>query len=72
MPQNALRVSSKLQGLLDKGLLDSLPVSFSAFCFDQMKDWELLFPAERDYFERLFGLLDQSADARERLFAPIR
>ena len=51
-------VSPALQKLLDKGLLDRLPVSFSAFCFDQMKDWALLFPAERSYYERLFGMLD--------------
>jgi len=62
-----------LQTLIDKGLLDRLSVSFSSFCLDQMKDWELLFPAERAYFERLFGLLDRSsAEAVERLFAPVR
>ncbi|HLH17558.1 MAG TPA: hypothetical protein VKX45_10075 [Bryobacteraceae bacterium] len=56
----APRVSPALQALLDKGLLDRLPASFSAFCFDQMKEWELLFPAERSYFERLFALLDRT------------
>jgi hypothetical protein len=73
MPGNALKVSPKLQGLIDKGLMDGLPVSFSAFCFDQMKEWELLFPAERNYYERLFGLLDRSsAQSVALLFAPIR
>ncbi len=72
MPANALRVSAKLQGLIDKSLLDNLPVSFSAFCLDQMKEWELLFPAEQGYFERLFGLLDQSGEATRSLFGPIR
>jgi len=66
-------VSAALQSLLDKGLLDRLPLSFSAFCFDQMKDWELLFPAERSYFERLFGLLDRSErTAVDQLFQPLR
>lgn len=67
------RVSPKLQTLLDRGLLDRLPISFAAFCFDQMKDWELLFPAEQGYFERLFGLLDRSGAAEvEALFRPLR
>ena len=67
------KVSPALQALLDKGLLDRLPVSFAAFCFDQMKEWDLLFPAERGYYERLFGLLDRSdAAAVEELFGPLR
>ncbi len=67
------KVSAALQALIDKGLLDRLSVSFSSFCLDRMKDWELLFPAERGYFERLFGLLDRSSpEAVEQLFTPIR
>ncbi len=66
-------VSAKLQALLDKGLLDRLPVSFASFSLDQMKEWELLFPAERSYHERLFGLLDRSpAEDVDRLFSPVR
>jgi len=73
MPAAAPRVSAQLQALLDKGLLDALPVSFSAFCFDQMKEWELLFPAERGYYERLFALLDRSdPPSVARLFALLR
>ena len=69
----APKVSPALQTVLDKGLLDRLPLSFSAFCFDQMKDWDLLFPAERSYFERLFGLLDRSDPAAvAQLFQPLR
>ena len=48
---------------VDKGLFERLPVSFSAFCFDQIKDWDLLFPHERGYFQRLFALLDRSDPA---------
>jgi hypothetical protein len=70
---NTSKVSPTLQTLLDKGVMDRLPISFSAFCFDQMKEWGLLFPAERSYYERLFGLLDRSAPALvEQLFQPLR
>lgn len=58
---------------LSQALLDRLPISFAAFCFDQMKDWELLFPAERGYFERLFALLDRTSAAEiDALFGPLR
>jgi hypothetical protein len=58
---------------IDKRLLERLPVSFSSYCLDQMKDWDLLFPAERSYFERLFSLLDRSGpEAVDRLFGPLR
>jgi hypothetical protein len=73
MPANAPKVSPALQSLIEKGLLERLPVSFSSFCLDQMREWELLFPAERAYHERLFGMLDRSTpEAVERLFAPVR
>lgn len=73
MPADTPKVSAALQALIDKGLLEGLPLSFSAFCFDQMKDWDLLFPAEHSYFERLFGLLDRSSPpAVAQLFQPIR
>jgi hypothetical protein len=73
MPTVTPKVSPTLQALIDKGLLDGLPLSFSTFCFDQIKGWELLFPAERGYFERLFGLLDRSNPPDvERLFKPLR
>jgi hypothetical protein len=66
-------VSTKLQSLLEKGVLERLPVSFASFCLDQLKDWDLLFPAERSYHERLFGLLDGSSpEAVDRLFASLR
>ena len=70
---NTPKVSPALQTLLDKGLMDRLPISFSAFCFDQMKEWGLLFPAERSYYERLFGMLDRWTPlAVEQLFQPLR
>ncbi len=67
------KLSPAIQTYIDKGLFDRLPVSFSAFCFDQMKDWDLLFPNERRYFERLFDLLDRSGQPEvDRLFEPMR
>ena len=73
MPSGLPQVSPKLQSLIDKGLLDRLPVSFASFYLDQMKDWELLFPAEHSYYERLFGLLDRSnPESVDRLFGPLR
>ena len=49
-----------LEALIEKGLFDRLPVTFGTFFFDQVKAWDLLFPAEQSYFERLFGLLDRT------------
>src|ERR1051326_5200718 len=58
---------------ISPALVQRLPVSFASYCLDQMKEWDLLFPAERSYYERLFGLLERSAPAEvERLFAPTR
>ena len=67
------KVSALLQALIDKGLFDRLPPTFSTFFYDQIKEWELLFPAERGYHERLFGLIDRSGLERmEALFQPLR
>ncbi len=67
------KVSRKLQTLIDDGLFDRLPPTFAAYSFDRIEDWNKLFPAERDYFERLFGMLARSdAQAVARLFAPLR
>ena len=62
-----------VQPLIDKGILQRLPVTFSTFFFDQIKDWRLLFPAEQSYFERLLKLIDRSdTTALDALFAPMR
>lgn len=66
------KLSPELQGYVDDGLFDRLPPTFATYSFDRVKDWNRLFPAERDYFERLFGLMARSDDAAvERLFAPL-
>lgn len=65
--------SAVIQGLIEKGLFERLPATFSTFFFEQIKDWGLLFPAEQSYFERLFTLLDAApADETEALFARVR
>jgi hypothetical protein len=73
MPAIAPKVSRKLESLINGGLLDRLPVTFSAYWFEQFRDWDVLFPAEKDYFERLFALLDRTErDEVDQLFAPMR
>jgi hypothetical protein len=56
-------LSPVLQALIDKGLFERIPATFSTFFFDQIKEWETLFPAERGYFERLFTLIDRLPDS---------
>jgi len=66
------KASPKIQQLIDGGLFKRLPPTFATYSFDRIKDWPKLFPAERDYFERLFGLIARSEDsAVERLFVPL-
>ncbi len=66
-------VSAVIQSLIDKGLFDRIPATFSTFFFDQIKEWETLFPAERGYFERLFTLIDRlGSDEFNELFAGLR
>jgi len=73
MQASVPKVSATLESLIQKGLLDRLPVTFSAYWFEQFRDWNLLFPAEKDYYERLFSLLDRSGrDLVDRWFAGIR
>lgn len=65
--------SPAIRRLIDKGLFDRLPATFSVYSLDRIRDWTRLFPAEQGYFERLFGLLDRSpAPAVDSLFRPLR
>jgi hypothetical protein len=67
------KLSPTLQALVDKGLFDRLPPTFSTFFFEKLQEWETLFPAERGYHERLFSLIDRSDAALvEKLFEPLR
>ena len=66
-------ISPVLQALVDKGLFDRLPATFSTFFFQQLQDWDTMFPAERGYHERLFTLIDRSDPATvAQLFSPLR
>ena len=62
-----------IEKLIDDGLFDRLPVTFSTFFYEQILEWDLLFPAEKNYYERFFGLLAKlpAADL-DRLFAEVR
>src|SRR5258706_8283711 len=67
------KMSPVMEALTEKGFFDRLPVTFSTFFYDQIQEWELLFPAEQSYYERFFGLLDKSeASQIERLFEGVR
>jgi hypothetical protein len=67
------KISPELKQLMKEGLFQRLPPTFSTYFYDRIEDWKRLFPAERNYFERLFALLDRSDPAVvEQLFAPLR
>ena len=67
------KISPELKQLMKEGLFQRLPPTFSTYFYDRIEDWKRLFPAERNYFERLFALLDRSERAAvEQLFAPLR
>ena len=67
------KTSPAIEKLIDEGLFDRLPVTFSTFFYDQILDWDLLFPAEKGYYERLFGLLAKFTPGDlDHLFAAVR
>jgi hypothetical protein len=67
------KTSPAIEKLIEEGLFDRLPVTFSTFFYEQILDWNLLFPAERSYYERFFGLLAILApDDLDRLFEDVR
>src|SRR5713226_2844475 len=69
----AVAASKTIQGLVDSGLFERLPATFCTYFYDQIQEWDLLFPAEQSYYERLFTLLAASdGKAVEQLFAPLR
>src|SRR5262249_32425739 len=67
------KTSPAIDKMIEEGLFDRLPVTFSTYSYDQFRDWDLLFPTEKSYYERFFGLLNKT-DPREldRLFEPVR
>lgn len=64
--------SPVIRAAVESGLFQRLPATFTVFLQDQLKTWDLLFPAERGYYERLVGLLMRSdASAVESVFRPL-
>jgi hypothetical protein len=47
---------------------DHVPVTFAAYFVEQIRAWETLFPAERDYFARLSAYIEK---APSELFTPL-
>ncbi len=67
------KTSAAIEKLIEEGLFDRLPVTFSTFFYDQIQEWDLLFPAEKSYHERFFGLLDKTSPPElAALFEPVR
>jgi hypothetical protein len=67
------KIPESVQAYIDKGLFDRLPVTFGAYCFEQLREWDLLFPVEQDYYVRLFALIERSpSDQVDRVFEPLR
>ncbi len=67
------KYSPAIQSLIDDGLFERLPATFSVYSLDRIKDWDRLFPAEQGYFERLFGLLARSTEESvDEVFSPLR
>lgn len=67
------KTSPAIEKLIEDGLFDRLPVTFSTFFYEQISDWDLLFPAEKNYYERFFGLLAKIGPGDlDRLFADVR
>lgn len=64
--------SKVIDEILARGLFERLPATFATYTQDRIRGWDLLFPAERNYLERLVGMLDRSDTALvDRLFAPV-
>lgn len=69
-----MRIESPvIRQLIEEGLFNRLPRTFATVYFDRIKNWSVLFPAERDYFERLAALLNSMPrETFEQLFFQLR
>jgi hypothetical protein len=73
MASSKPKTSPAIEKMIEGGLFDRLPVTFSTYFYDQIQDWDLLFPAEKSYYERFFGLLNRiEAKDLDGLFQPVR
>lgn len=64
--------SPTIQRIIDSGLFDRLPATFTTYTLDRLRGWDTLFPAERSYLERLLAMFDRSEPQLvDQLFAPL-
>jgi hypothetical protein len=64
--------SAAIDQVIARGLFDRLPATFATYTYDRLREWDLLFPAEQNYFERLLAMLDRSEpSAVGRVFSPL-
>jgi len=64
--------SAAIDQVIARGLFDRIPATFATYTYDRLREWDLLFPAEQGYFERLLSLLDRSGPAAvARVFSPL-
>lgn len=64
--------SPVVQRVIDSGLFDRLPATFTTYTLDRLRGWQTLFPAERSYLERMLALFERSGrDVVDRLFGPL-
>lgn len=64
--------SGTVQRIIDSGLFDRLPATFSTYTLERLRGWDTLFPAERSYLERLLGMFERSEPQLvDQLFAPL-
>ena len=54
------KLPNNLQGALDNGVLKRLPLTFLPFVNQQLRQWEHLFPNERQSVERLLHLCGEA------------
>lgn len=57
-----------IQRLVNGGLLDRLPASFTAYFAERIQDWPTLFPPERRYITTLFAKFEEATDPQIREF----
>lgn len=73
MADSRIKASPAIEKLIEGGLFDRLPVTFGAYCLQQIRDWTLLFPAEQNRYERVFTLFGRMDAAElDKLFAGVR
>ena len=66
------KLPEKIQGVLDRGVIARLPLTFLPFVNQQLHEWNYLFPNERQSVERLLLYVDgMSQGQSDDLFRPV-